>query len=132
MAISQKYLIASVPTGLLIGGSWRDSTDGGTLTVEDPSTGEILTQVADATVADGKAALDAAVAAQADWARSPPRDRGEILRSAFEKITERADDFAMLMTLEMGKTLAESRGEVTYGAEFFRWFSEEAVRVHGR
>lgn len=132
MAISQHDLIASVPTGLLIGGSWRDSSDGGTLKVEDPSTGEILTEVADATVADGKAALDAAVAAQADWAKVPPRDRGEILRSAFEKITERADDFAMLMTLEMGKTLAESRGEVTYGAEFFRWFAEEAVRVHGR
>lgn len=132
MAISQQDLIASVPTGLLIGGSWRDSSDGGTFKVEDPSTGEILTEVADATVADGKAALDAAVAAQADWAKVPPRDRGEILRSAFEKITERADDFAMLMTLEMGKTLAESRGEVTYGAEFFRWFAEEAVRVHGR
>ena len=132
MAISQQDLIASVPTGLLIGGSWRDSSDGGTLKVEDPSTGEILTEVADATVADGKAALDAAVAAQADWAKVPPRERGEILRSAFDKITERADDFAMLMTLEMGKTLAESRGEVTYGAEFFRWFAEEAVRVHGR
>ena len=132
MAISQQDLIASVPTGLLIGGSWRDSSDGGTLKVEDPSTGEILTEVADATVADGKAALDAAVAAQADWAKVPPRDRGEILRSAFDKITERADDFAMLMTLEMGKTLSESRGEVAYGAEFFRWFAEEAVRVHGR
>lgn len=132
MAISQQDLIASVPTGLLIGGSWRDSSDGGTLKVEDPSTGEILTEVADATVADGKAALDAAVAAQAEWAKVPPRDRGEILRSAFERLTERADDFAMLMTLEMGKTLAESRGEVTYGAEFFRWFAEEAVRVHGR
>ena len=132
MAISQKDLIASVPTGLLIGGSWRDSSDGGTLKVEDPATGEVLTEVADATVADGKAALDAAVAAQPDWAKVPPRDRGEILRAAFERITERADEFAMLMTLEMGKTLAESRGEVTYGAEFFRWFSEEAVRIHGR
>ena len=76
MAISQQDLIASVPTGLLIGGSWRDSSDGGTLKVEDPSTGEILTEVADATVADGKAALDAAVAALADWAKVPPRDRG--------------------------------------------------------
>jgi succinate-semialdehyde dehydrogenase/glutarate-semialdehyde dehydrogenase len=132
MAISQPDLIASVPTGLLIGGSWRDSSDGGTLKVEDPATGEVLTEVADATVADGRAALDAAVAAQRDWAKVPPRDRGEILRTAFERITERADEFAMLMTLEMGKTLAESRGEVTYGAEFFRWFSEEAVRVHGR
>ena len=132
MAISQNDLIASVPTGLLIGGSWRDSSDGGTLKVEDPATGEVLTEVADATVADGRAALDAAVAAQRDWAKVPPRDRGEILRAAFERLTERADEFAMLMTLEMGKTLAESRGEVTYGAEFFRWFSEEAVRIHGR
>ena len=104
MAISQKDLIASVPTGLLIGGSWRDSSDGGTLKVEDPATGEVLTEVADATVADGGAALDAAVAAQHDWAKVPPRDRGEILRAAFERITERADEFAMLMTLEMGKT----------------------------
>jgi succinate-semialdehyde dehydrogenase/glutarate-semialdehyde dehydrogenase len=100
--------------------------------VEDPSSRSTLAHVADASVADGKAALDAAVAAQADWAATAPRDRGEILRAAFERITERAEDFATLMTLEMGKTLAESRGEVTYGAEFFRWFSEEAVRIHGR
>jgi len=132
MAMSQKDLIDSVPTQLLIGGSWRDSSDGATIKVEDPSNGEVLTEVADATVEDGLAALDAAAAAQKDWAATPPRDRGEILRAAFEKITARADDFAMLMTLEMGKTLAESRGEVTYGAEFFRWFSEEAVRIHGR
>ncbi|MGZ4633696.1 MAG: NAD-dependent succinate-semialdehyde dehydrogenase [Oryzihumus sp.] len=129
---SEKTLIDSVPTGLFIGGQWRDSSDGATIKVEDPATGEVLTEVADATVADGTAALDAAVAAQADWAATPPRDRGEILRRAFEAITARADDFAMLMTLEMGKPLAESRGEVTYGAEFFRWFSEEAVRIHGR
>lgn len=132
MATSQKDLIDSVPTGLLIGGTWRDSSDGATIKVEDPSTGEVLTEVADASVADGKAALDAAVAAQRDWAATAPRDRGEILRAAFERITARADDFAMLMTLEMGKTLAESKGEVSYGAEFFRWFAEEAVRIHGR
>ncbi|GAA2160034.1 NAD-dependent succinate-semialdehyde dehydrogenase [Pedococcus bigeumensis] len=132
MATTQKSLIDSVPKGLLIGGTWRDATGGTTLAVEDPSSGSTLTHVADASVADGKAALDAAVAAQAEWAATPPRDRGEILRSAFELITERAEDFATLMTLEMGKTLAESRGEVTYGAEFFRWFSEEAVRIHGR
>ncbi|SER65882.1 succinate-semialdehyde dehydrogenase / glutarate-semialdehyde dehydrogenase [Pedococcus cremeus] len=132
MTLSQKDLIDSVPTGLLIGGTWRDSSDGATIKVEDPSTGEVLTEVADASVEDGKAALDAAVAAQREWAATAPRDRGEILRAAFEKITARADDFAMLMTLEMGKTLAESKGEVTYGAEFFRWFAEEAVRIHGR
>lgn len=132
MNARQRDLLGSVPTGLLIGGTWRDSSDGATIKVEDPSTGEVLTEVADASVADGKAALDAAVAAQRDWAATAPRDRGEILRAAFERITARADDFAMLMTLEMGKTLAESKGEVSYGAEFFRWFAEEAVRIHGR
>jgi succinate-semialdehyde dehydrogenase/glutarate-semialdehyde dehydrogenase len=132
MAITQKSLIDSVPKGLLVGGVWRSAEGGATLAVEDPSSGATLAHVADASVADGKAALDAAVAAQADWARTAPRDRGEILRDAFERLTARADEFAMLMTLEMGKTLAESKGEVTYGAEFFRWFSEEAVRIHGR
>jgi succinate-semialdehyde dehydrogenase/glutarate-semialdehyde dehydrogenase len=131
-AVTQESVIESVPKGLLIGGSWRDGSSGETIAVDDPATGEVLTHVAAATVDDGRAALDAAVAAQAGWARTPPRDRGEILRAAFEKITERADEFAMLMTLEMGKTLAESRGEVAYGAEFFRWFSEEAARIAGR
>jgi succinate-semialdehyde dehydrogenase/glutarate-semialdehyde dehydrogenase len=131
-AVTQQSVIDTVPKGLFIAGEWRDSSDGSTLAVDDPATGEVLTHVADATVEDGRAALDAAVAAQADWARTAPRDRAELLRAAYEKITERADEFAMLMTLEMGKTLTESRGEVTYGAEFFRWFSEEAVRVHGR
>ncbi|KRF48221.1 NAD-dependent succinate-semialdehyde dehydrogenase [Terrabacter sp. Soil811] len=131
-AVTQKSVIDSVPKGLLIGGQWRDGSDGQTIAVDDPSSGRVLTHVAAASVADGRAALDAAVAAQADWARTAPRDRGELLRSAYEKITERAEEFAMLMTLEMGKTLAESRGEVAYGAEFFRWFSEEAVRISGR
>jgi succinate-semialdehyde dehydrogenase / glutarate-semialdehyde dehydrogenase len=129
---SEKSLLARVPTGLFIDGKWRDSSDGRTLDVEDPSTGETLASVADATVADGLAALDAAVAAQADWAATAPRERGEILRRAFVAITARAEEFALLMTLEMGKPLAEARGEVTYGAEFFRWFSEEAVRISGR
>jgi len=128
----ENSLLARVPTGLFIDGKWRDSSDGLTLDVEDPSTGETLASVADATVADGKAALDAAVAAQADWAATSPRERGEILRRAFVAITARAEEFALLMTLEMGKPLAEARGEVTYGAEFFRWFSEEAVRIAGR
>jgi succinate-semialdehyde dehydrogenase / glutarate-semialdehyde dehydrogenase len=130
--VTQKSVLESVPTGLLIGGQWRDASGGKTLPVDDPATGEILIHVADASIADGAAALDAAVAAQADWARTAPRDRAELLRAAYERITERADEFAMLMTLEMGKTLAESRGEVAYGAEFFRWFSEEAVRIDGR
>ena len=131
-AVTQKSVIDAVPKGLLIGGQWRDGSDGETIAVDDPSTGKVLTHVAAASVADGRAALDAAVAAQSDWARTAPRERGELLRAAYEKITERADEFAMLMTLEMGKTLAESRGEVAYGAEFFRWFSEEAVRISGR
>jgi succinate-semialdehyde dehydrogenase/glutarate-semialdehyde dehydrogenase len=129
---SEKSLLARVPTGLFIGGKWRDSSDGRTLDVEDPSTGQTLASVADATIADGAAALEAAVAAQSDWAATAPRERGEILRRAFMAITARAEEFALLMTLEMGKPLAEARGEVTYGAEFFRWFSEEAVRISGR
>ncbi len=123
-------VISAVPTGLFIGGRWT-AGDGG-VPVEDPSNGEILTEVADATPAQGMLALDAAVAAQTDWAATDPRFRGEILRRAFELLIQRSDEFALLMTLEMGKPLAEARGEVTYGAEFFRWFSEEAVRVAGR
>ena len=88
--------------------------------------------MADGDVADAVDALDAAVDAQPSWGTTPPRDRGEILRRAFELITARADDFAELISLEMGKTIKEAKGEVTYGAEFFRWFSEEAVRIHGR
>ncbi|MBK6301836.1 MAG: NAD-dependent succinate-semialdehyde dehydrogenase [Actinomycetales bacterium] len=130
--MTQGALLESVPKGLFIDGAWRDASDGATLPVDDPATGKILAHVASATVADGKAALDAAVAAQRDWARTAPRDRGEILRRAYEAIIARTDDFALLMTLEMGKPLAEARGEVVYGAEFFRWFSEEAVRIHGR
>jgi succinate-semialdehyde dehydrogenase / glutarate-semialdehyde dehydrogenase len=130
--MTEKESLDSVPTGLFIGGEWRDSSDGSTIDVEDPATGKVLTTVASATPADGVAALDAAVAAQRDWAATAPRERAELLRSAFDLITERADHFAMLMTLEMGKPLAQSKGEVTYGAEFFRWFSEEVVRVAGR
>jgi len=129
---SEKSLLAHVPTGLFIDGKWRAGSDGRTIEVEDPSSGEILTSVADATIADGAAALDAAVAAQGDWAATPPRERGEILRKAFMEISDRAEEFALLMTLEMGKPLEEARAEVAYGAEFFRWFSEEAVRISGR
>jgi succinate-semialdehyde dehydrogenase/glutarate-semialdehyde dehydrogenase len=125
-------LLAAVPDGLLIGGRWRPATGGATLTVEDPSTGETIHTIADADAKDGMAALDAAVAAAADWAATPARVRGEILRRAFDLLQERREDVALLMTLEMGKPLAEARGEVTYGGEFLRWFSEEAVRVSGR
>ena len=125
-------VVDKVGKQLFIGGKWRDAEDGKTFEVEDPATGQTIASVADASVADGKAALDAAVATQDEWARTPPRDRGEILRRAFELITERADDLALLMTLEMGKPLKESKAEITYAAEFFRWFSEESVRIAGR
>ncbi len=118
--------------GLFIGGTWREAEGGQRLDVIDPADGSVLTDVADGSVADAVDALDAAVAAQADWAATPARERGEILRTAFELITERAARFAHLMSLEMGKTVAEAAGEVTYGAEFFRWYAEEAVRIHGR
>jgi succinate-semialdehyde dehydrogenase/glutarate-semialdehyde dehydrogenase len=125
-------LLATVPTGLLIDGKWRDASDGGTFDVHDPATGATLATLASATSKDAVAALDAASAVQASWARTAPRERSEILRRAFDLVTERAEDFALLMTLEMGKPLAEARGEVKYGAEFLRWFSEEAVRDYGR
>src|SRR3978361_23991 len=101
--MTEKELLDKIPTGLFIGGEWRDSSDGSTIDVEDPATGKTLTSVASATAEDGVAALDAAVAAQSDWAATAPRERAEILRSAFELITARADDFAMLMELDMAK-----------------------------
>ncbi|MDO5669435.1 MAG: NAD-dependent succinate-semialdehyde dehydrogenase [Corynebacterium sp.] len=125
-------LLAKVPTGLLIGGHWRDATDGATFDVENPATGEVLLTLASAGSDDALAALDAACEAQADWARTAPRERAELLRRGFDLVRERAEEFATLMTLEMGKPLAESRGEVTYGAEYLRWFSEETVRDYGR
>ncbi|GHB47833.1 NAD-dependent succinate-semialdehyde dehydrogenase [Flexivirga endophytica] len=117
---------------MFIGGEWRDAEGAATLEVDNPATSGELARVADASVADGDAALSAAAAAQSEWARSAPRKRSEILRAAYELIVERTEVFAELMTLEMGKPLAESRGEVAYGSEFFRWFAEEAVRVSGR
>ncbi len=128
----EKTILDAVPKGLFIGGEWRDARAGDALPVEDPATGETLVEVADADVDDAKAALGAAADAQAEWAATAPRDRGEILRRAFEELTERADELALLMTLEMGKPVAESKAEIVYAAEFFRWFSEEAVRIEGR
>src|SRR3954452_10588514 len=128
----ERTVVDAVPQGLLIGGKWRDSGNGATLMVEDPSTGEPLCEVADATPDDARAALDAAVAVQDGWAATPPRERGEILRRTFQLMNDRADDLALLLTLEMGKPIAESKGEVTYAAEFLRWFAEEAVRIDGR
>ncbi|AXY53981.1 succinate-semialdehyde dehydrogenase [Rhodococcus ruber Chol-4] len=125
-------LPAGVPTRLWLGGKLTDSSTGATFPVEDPATGAVLADVADASADDGLRALDLAVAAQAEWAATPPRVRGEILRTAFELVHARADDFARVITLEMGKTVAEARGEVNYGSEFLRWFAEEAVRIGGR
>jgi len=128
----ERAVLEQVPTELFIAGEWRAATGGGTLAVEDPSTTETLVQVADAQPEDAIAALDAAADAQAEWAACAPRERGEILRRAYEAIVAQADELALLMTLEMGKAVAESRAEIAYAAEFLRWFSEEAVRIHGR
>jgi succinate-semialdehyde dehydrogenase/glutarate-semialdehyde dehydrogenase len=125
-------LLTSVPEGLFIGGRWRAASSGKTLKVYDPSNGEVVKEIADAGPEDGKAALDAAVEAFPAWAATPARERAEILRRAFDLLQERKEDFALLMTIEMGKPLAEARGEVAYGGEFLRWFSEETARVQGR
>jgi succinate-semialdehyde dehydrogenase/glutarate-semialdehyde dehydrogenase len=130
--ISEKELLAKVPTQLYIGGQWVDGSAGRTIDVTDPATGDTIATIADASPEDGIRALDAAVAAAAEWAATPARTRGELLRSAWELLRERADEFALLMTLEMGKPLAEAKGEVTYGGEFLRWFAEEAPRIMGR
>src|ERR1700683_2345098 len=129
---SECAVLERVPTQLFIGGQWRAAQAGGTLSVEDPATGQPLVDVADGQAQDAMAALAAAADAQGEWAAHPPRDRGEILRRAYEAIVAQSDELALLMTLEMGKALAESRAEIAYAAEFFRWFSEEAVRIHGR
>jgi succinate-semialdehyde dehydrogenase / glutarate-semialdehyde dehydrogenase len=130
-APEEQKILEQVPKQLYVGGEWRDGSKG-TFSVEDPATGETLVEVADASEDDAKAALDAAAAAGPEWAAHPPRERGEILRRAFETIIAHADELALLMTLEMGKPLKESKAEVAYGAEFLRWFSEQAVRIEGR
>ncbi|MDY7542704.1 NAD-dependent succinate-semialdehyde dehydrogenase [Cryobacterium sp. 5B3] len=130
--VTEAELLRMVPKELFINGEWVPAGDGATLDVVDPATGLVIASIADAGVADGAAALDAAVEAQDSWAATPPRVRGEILRRAFDLMQERKQEFALLMTIEMGKPLAEAYGEVAYGGEFLRWFSEEAVRISGR
>ncbi|MDO5535126.1 MAG: NAD-dependent succinate-semialdehyde dehydrogenase, partial [Propionibacteriaceae bacterium] len=122
--------LTELPTGLLIGGRWRPGGRG-TFAVDNPATGQPIAQVADADVADGRAALDAATDAARGWARTPARERAELLRRAFEAVTARTEDLATVMTLEMGKPLAQARGEVAYGAEFLRWCSEQAAHASG-
>jgi len=130
--IAEEKVLSALPRRLLIAGEWRPAADGRTFPVEDPATGDVLVEVADAGADDARAALDAAVDAQAGWAATPPRERGEILRRAYQLLTERTADLALVMTLEMGKPLKESVAEVAYAADFLRWFSEEAVRIDGR
>ncbi|GAB3632550.1 NAD-dependent succinate-semialdehyde dehydrogenase [Microbacterium shaanxiense] len=131
-APNEKALLDRVPSGLFIGGQWVDAAGGRTFDVRDPATNAVIHSIADATPEDGIRALDAAVEAQASWAATPARTRSDILRRTFDLVQEHKEDLALLMTLEMGKPLAESRGEVVYGGEFLRWFSEEAVRITGR
>ncbi|MFL6171321.1 MAG: NAD-dependent succinate-semialdehyde dehydrogenase [Marmoricola sp.] len=128
---TEDAVLSAVPKQLYIGGKWVDASGGAAFEVEDPATGKALCSVADATAQDARAALDAAVAAQADWAATPPNERSEILHRAFLALGEQADNLALLMTLEMGKAVPESKGELAYAAEFFRWFSGEALRLDG-
>jgi succinate-semialdehyde dehydrogenase / glutarate-semialdehyde dehydrogenase len=127
----EEKVVGAVPSGLFIGGAWRPAETGATFAVEDPSNRRVLAEVADASPADGMQALEAASKAQPGWAAVSPRERSDILRRAHDLLLERKEDLALLMTLEMGKPLSEARGEIAYAAEFFRWFSEEAVRIDG-
>ncbi|WP_394298791.1 NAD-dependent succinate-semialdehyde dehydrogenase [Allosalinactinospora lopnorensis] len=131
LAGHEERVVEQVAKRLFIGGEWRDAASGGTFKVEDPSTGSVLCEVANAGTDDAFAALDAAVRIQPTWAKHAPRERGEILRRAYELLMQRQEDLALLMTLEMGKPLAEAKGEIAYAADFLRWFSEEAVRIEG-
>ena len=132
MTLTESELLAKVPTQLYIAGKWVSGNGGGLIAVEDPATGKTLLEIANANAEDGLAALTAADEASLSWAKVSPRERSEILRRAFEIIKARSEEFATLISLEMGKPIAEARGEVTYGNEFLRWFSEEAVRISGR
>jgi succinate-semialdehyde dehydrogenase / glutarate-semialdehyde dehydrogenase len=131
-ASAEQAVLDGVKTQLYINGEWRDAGEGGTIPVEDPATGETIAEVPDATAEDADAALGAAHETFQEFRDHPPRERGDILRRAYDLITERADDLALLMTLEMGKPVAESKAEIAYAANFFRWYSEEAVRINGR
>src|SRR5690242_19202685 len=124
-------LLANVPTDLWIGGKWRKSSDGARFDVIDPATENKITSVASASIDDAKAAVAAAADSFEGWAARKPRERGEILRKASEIIMGESERLAKLITLENGKALSDSRGEVAYSAEFFRWYAEEAVRAIG-
>lgn len=128
----EAQLLASVPDKLFIAGKWVESSSGKKLDVFDPATGKTIKSIADGTADDAQKAMDAAADAQDSWAATAPRERSDLLRRAFNLLAERAEDFALLMTIEMGKPLSEAMAEVKYGNEFLRWFSEEAVRIQGR
>ncbi|MFW0786007.1 NAD-dependent succinate-semialdehyde dehydrogenase [Gordonia sp. CPCC 206044] len=130
--VDPQAVLDGVPTGLWIDGESVPSSSGATFAVYDPATEEALVSVADATVDDARLAVDKATAAAPDWSATAPRERGEILRRAFDLLTERADDLALIMTLELGRALPDSLAETKYGTEFLRWFAEEAVRIGGR
>ncbi|WP_102960268.1 NAD-dependent succinate-semialdehyde dehydrogenase [Mangrovicella endophytica] len=123
--------LSSIPTDLLIGGRWREGSTGKRIDVLDPSTGAVIAGVADAGEDDALDAVAAAYEAGPAWAATAPRKRSEILRRCFELMIEQREQLAALISLENGKSLTDARGEVTYAAEFFRWFSEEAVRLNG-
>jgi succinate-semialdehyde dehydrogenase / glutarate-semialdehyde dehydrogenase len=131
IATAEQQVVDAVEKKLYIGGEWRDASDGATLEVIDPATEEPLCEIADGTPEDAMAALDSAVEMQREWGATAPNDRAGILWKAFETLTERADELALLMTLEMGKPVAESKAEIVYAADFFRWFSGEALRIDG-
>src|SRR5919201_1188425 len=131
IATREQEVLDKVEKRLYIGGEWRDASGGGTLDGEDPATQEVLCEVADATPEDAKAALDAAVEMRQEWGDSSPNERSQILWNAFEALNERKEELGLLMTLEMGKPVAESEAEIVYAAEFFRWFSGEALRIAG-
>jgi succinate-semialdehyde dehydrogenase/glutarate-semialdehyde dehydrogenase len=124
-------ILSKVPTDLFIGGTWRAASEGGRFDVTDPATGDVIAQVADASAEDGLAAVAAAHEAGRAWAAQPPRQRAEVLRRAWQLMTDRADEIATLISLENGKALPDAKGEATYAAEFFRWYAEETVRMDG-
>ncbi len=124
-------LLTNVPTDLWIGGQWRKSSDNERFHVIDPATEQKIASVASASVEDAKAAIDAASHAFEGWAARKPRERGEVLRKAFELIMRDQERLAQLITIENGKALTDSRAEIAYSAEFFRWYAEEAVRNIG-
>src|SRR5258708_4365016 len=121
----REAVLDAVPGGLFIGGQWRPALEGNTFDVHDPATGEVIATIADARTEDAMAALDAAHAAQASWRRTPPGTRADILRRAFEEVHRRRDEFARLMTLQIGRPLAEAHSGINYGADLLRWFAQE-------